>query len=341
MQLKFVSKNPVVTRLDQFLLEEFKVLDGYGFLTRSQIQKLIKNEQISVNGVCITKTGFNVELNDSVICDSGDQNSFDILLPSYEIKPYELNLKILYEDNDIIVIDKSPGLTVHPGAGNRDKTLVNALVHYYKVKGDGIGLEFIADNSKTEKQRPGIVHRLDKDTSGVIVVTKNLLAQQSLSKQFFKRTTKRKYIALVLGSPRKVRNIEIKEQGIIDAPIGRHNGLKTKMSVVEGGRSAVTYWSTIQRFKHAVLIEAELKTGRTHQIRVHFAHIGSPLIGDSVYTSDFVLPNALQRVANDFGRQALHAGFLGFSHPRTGEEMEFHSPLPDDFQKLIKEFEKE
>jgi 23S rRNA pseudouridine1911/1915/1917 synthase len=241
-------------------------------------------------------------------------------------------LAIVHEDDDLIIIDKPKGLVVHPAAGNRSGTLVNALIAHCGASLSGIG----------GVKRPGIVHRLDKDTTGLIVVAKNDRAHQALAAQFADhgRTgpLQRGYLAFVWGVPDR-------PQGTIDAPIDRHPHARDKMAVRQGGREAVTHWEVLERYQGAdgrpvaSLLACRLETGRTHQIRVHLAHIGHPLLGDDVYGAGFKTkaahlgPTARESLA-DLGRQALHAYLLGFDHPSLGEFLEFRSELPADLARL-------
>lgn len=225
-----------------------------------------------------------------------------------------LPLKIVYEDRDVIVIDKPAGMVVHPAPGNREGTLVNALLAHCGKSLSGINGVL----------RPGIVHRLDKDTSGLIVVAKNDAAHQALAKQFADRSLSRTYKALVWGIPRPLL-------GSIEAPIGRSTRDRKKMAVTARGKSARTNYRVVESFKNTSLVECKLATGRTHQIRVHFAHKKHPLIGDPVYGPKCHLG------AIDFPRQALHAAALEFRHPRSGKVMRFRSPLPADMAALLRQ----
>jgi len=230
----------------------------------------------------------------------------DINVPEPEKSKLEaenIPLDIIYEDKDILVINKPRGLTVHPGAGNRSGTLVNALLHHCRDL-SGIG----------GVERPGIVHRLDKDTSGILLVAKNDKAHQVLSAQFKDRTIQKTYLAIVKGNPKK-------DEGTIAEPIGRHPVNRKKMAVSHKGREAVTHYKVLKRFKEYSLVELKPKTGRTHQLRVHLAHIGHSILGDPVYGKG----NA----------QLLHAYKIKFTHPRTEKELEFEAKLPDDMLKLI------
>ncbi len=232
-------------------------------------------------------------------------------------QPYQaedIALDIVYEDDAILVINKPVGLVVHPGSGNWQGTLLNALLHH---------APHLAD-----VPRAGIVHRLDKDTSGLMVVAKSLIAQTALVRQMQARSVKREYLALVWG--------ELDYGGTVDLPIGRHPSQRVKMAVVENGKEAVTHYSVEANFPSCTLLRCRLETGRTHQIRVHLTHIGHPLIGDSVYTKggQKCAPQ-LRELLNGFPRQALHATQLALEHPTTGEWMEWEVPLPEDMEELL------
>jgi len=231
-------------------------------------------------------------------------------LEKIETLPEQIPLEILFEDNDLVVINKPAGLVVHPGAGHREHTLVNALLNHCSML-SGIG----------GKERPGIVHRLDKETSGCLVVAKNDVAHRGLSKQFADRAVEKIYLALVSGRLRK-------PAGIIEEKIGRHPVHRQRMSASAlRGRTAKTEYRVVQSSERASLIECRLHSGRTHQIRVHLHHLGHPVLGDNVYAP---------RLAKEFPRQMLHAWKLGFHHPRTEEWKSFEAPLPDDFAAAIK-----
>ncbi len=232
-------------------------------------------------------------------------------------QPYQaedIPLDIVYEDDAILVINKHVGLVVHPGSGNWEGTLLNALLHHAP--------------QLANVPRAGIVHRLDKDTSGLMVVAKTLVAQTALVRQMQARSVKREYLALVWG--------ELDYGGLVDAPIGRHPSQRVKMAVVENGKEAITHYSIEANFPSCTLVRCRLETGRTHQIRVHLTHIGHPLIGDSVYQKggQKCVPQ-LRELLNGFPRQALHATQLALEHPVTGERMEFHAPLPEDMEELL------
>ena len=219
-------------------------------------------------------------------------------------RPEAIDLPVLHEDDDVLVIDKPPGLVVHPGSGNWAGTMLNALLHHVP--------------RLAELPRAGIVHRLDKDTSGLLVVAKNEPAQAALVRQLQARTVKRTYLALARG--------RVQAGGTVDAPIGRHPTQRTRMAVVGSGKPAVTHFRVRERFAAHTLVECDLETGRTHQIRVHLASIGHPLEGDATYAG---------RGARIFHRQALHAWKLAFVHPASGKTLRFEAPLPQDFRDLL------
>ncbi|MDZ4202614.1 MAG: 23S rRNA pseudouridine(1911/1915/1917) synthase RluD [Gallionella sp.] len=228
----------------------------------------------------------------------------------------DIALNILYEDDALLVIDKPVGLVVHPGSGNWEGTLLNALLHHAP--------------QLAEVPRAGIVHRLDKDTSGLLVVAKTIPAQTSLVRQLQERSVKREYLALVWG--------ELRRDGVVDAPIGRHPTQRVKMAVVEDGKPAVTHYHIEKNFPACTLLRCRLETGRTHQIRVHLAHTGHPLVGDSVYIKGVQrCPPQLRELLHGFPRQALHATRLALEHPLSGERMEWHAPLPEDFAQLLQQ----
>jgi len=282
-------------RLDIFVAEN---VEG---LSRVAVQSLIKAGKITLNGQPV-KASYHIR--------PGDEVMIDIPQPQpVEIIAQDIPLPIIYQDQDLAVVDKPKGMVVHPAQGNWDNTMVNALLfHLHDLSGINGDL------------RPGIVHRLDKDTSGVMVVAKNDLAHRSLAEQIKVHSIKREYIALVHGV--------IKENlGTIDAPIGRSPLDRKKMAVVKDGRPALSHYEVMQRFNNYCLVRVTLMTGRTHQIRVHFAYIKHPVVGDPLYGS--------AKKHFDLESQALHAQKLGFIHPRTGSYMEFTSPLPQYFQAIL------
>ena len=294
-------------------------------LSRSRLKALILAGHVAVKTTAIRDPAYHVA--------KGDTITIDVPAPvAAEPQGEEIALNIVYEDDDLVVIDKPAGLVVHPGAGHETGTLVNALIAHCGASLSGIG----------GVKRPGIVHRLDKDTSGLLVVAKNDAAHASLSAQFADHgktgEMRRGYLAFVWGVPNRVR-------GSVDAPIDRHPHAREKMAVREGGRHAVTHWEIVERFNGAdgkpvaSLLSCELETGRTHQIRLHLAHIGHPLIGDSVYGSHFKtkathLGPQSQAALTALGRQALHAYLLALEHPQTGAILEWNSDLPREMALL-------
>ena len=285
-------------RIDVFLSKEIG-------LSRSQVDKLIKGGQVKLNNG-IAKPSYKIKRDDRIIVN---------IPPAKEIaaQPENIPLDIVYEDKDIIVINKPPGIVVHPAAGNEKGTLVNALLNHCRDL-SGIGGSI----------RPGVVHRLDKDTSGLIVFAKNDAAHLNISKQIKDREVKKIYLALVHG---EVKN----DSGVIDAPMGRHPVNRKKMAVITSSsqkrREALTYYRVIKRYKGYTLVELDLKTGRTHQIRVHLSHIGYPVVGDSVYSK--------KKDGTGATRQLLHASRLSFHHPITGKYLEFRSDVPVDMEKVL------
>jgi 23S rRNA pseudouridine1911/1915/1917 synthase len=284
-------------------------------LSRARVQALIAHGHVQKAGQTVTDTSRKVKADEVYTID---------IPPPEPAAPeaQDIALDIVFEDKDVLVINKPPGLVVHPAPGNRDQTMVNALLAYCGDSLSGIG----------GVARPGIVHRLDKDTSGLMIVAKNDLAHQALSKQFADRTLSRTYRAVIWGLPSV-------GAGSIDAPIGRHPRDRKKMAVTAKGRSALTYYKVLETFGTdkgvTSLIECKLATGRTHQIRVHLTHIKHPIVGDPVYGR----PHAAGK-ASDFPRQALHATEIQFRHPRTAKLMRFTAPLPKDMMKLIKDLKK-
>ncbi|CRK80557.1 RluA family pseudouridine synthase [Neobacillus massiliamazoniensis] len=268
--------------------------------SRTQVQQWIKDGHVLVNGQKI-KTNYKCSLNDQI----------EIIIPEPEeldVVPEDLNLDIYFEDSDVLVVNKPKGMVVHPAPGHITGTLVNGLMAHCK---DLSGINGVL--------RPGIVHRIDKDTSGLLMVAKNDMAHESLVNQLVEKTVTRKYKAIVHG-------VIPHEFGTIDAPLGRDPKDRQSMTVVDNGKHAVTHFNVIERFKDFTFIECQLETGRTHQIRVHMKYIGYPLAGDPKYGP---------KKTFDIGGQALHAGILGFDHPRTKEYLQFEAPLPAEFESLL------
>ena len=290
----------VNVRLDQYLSDEINY-------SRSQIQKMIKDNNILVNGNSI-KNSCSLKIGDVI-------SITEPVINSLSAEPEKMNLDIVYEDDDIIVVNKENGVVVHPAVGNNHGTLVNGLVYYSKNLSNLNG-EF----------RPGIVHRIDAYTTGLLVVAKNNKAHEYLSHQLEEKTTHREYIALVWGV---INN----DTGTIDAPIGRDELDRKKMAVTSNNsKHAITHFKVLERYKDATLIEVELETGRTHQIRVHMNYIGHPVVNDPVYGKKKLI---------DKTGQCLHARELGFSHPTTHEYMEFSSELPECFMNILNKFRNE
>lgn len=297
-EYEFLTTEDDETRIDKYLA---LALEG---VTRSYIQKLIKENQVLVNG-CIVKANYKITAKDIVTVCLPELKKLDI-------EPENIDLDILYEDEDLLIVNKPKGMVVHPSAGHSSGTLVNALL--YHCRGNLSGINGI--------MRPGIVHRIDKDTTGSLLVCKNDMAHQDIAQQLKEHTIVRKYHGIVHGVIKK-------DSGIIDAPIGRHPNDRKKMAINhKNGKSAITHFTVLKRFEKYTYIECQLETGRTHQIRVHMASLHHPLLGDSVYSS-LKAPYKLEG-------QTLHAKLLGFVHPRTKAYIEIDAPLPDYFIKLIK-----
>ena len=305
-------------RLDKIIVEH---LAPTLMCSRSQVERWIEEGAVSVNGKVVVKPAFKVS--------EGSRVEVRVVAEdTTHLKPLDFPLEILFEDKHLIVINKPAGISMHPGAGNDTHTIANAVVHHVGKKQLAVG----------ESDRPGIVHRLDKDTTGVVVVAKSTPVLAALSQQFAERSVGRSYHALVYSTPRAVRAIQTSDQGEVSAPIGRHPTNRKIMAIVEYGRPATTLWRVIERFPHGTLLECTLKTGRTHQIRVHMNSIGSPVIGDPAYGDFANLPKPLRDAAGVLGRQALHAATLSFTHPITKERISCTAPLPKDFEALVKVF---
>ena len=272
-------------------------------VTRSAAQRLLEEGRVTCGGRPLAK---NYRLTGT--------ETIEVTLPEPEpvdVAPQDIPLDVVYEDGDVIVVNKPKGLVVHPAPGHPDGTLVNALLHHCGDSLSGVGGEL----------RPGIVHRIDRDTSGLIIAAKNDFAHQGLAAQLADHTLSRTYECIVVGNLRA-------DSGTVDAPIGRHPTDRKKMAVVPNGRRAVTHWEVIARYPGYTHVRCRLETGRTHQIRVHMAHIGHPILGDTVYGA--------KKPVTGLQGQCLHAVALRFLHPRTGEAVEVTCPLPEEFQAQLR-----
>ncbi|KKD22133.1 pseudouridine synthase [Staphylococcus cohnii subsp. cohnii] len=273
--------------------------------SRTQMQDWIKEGLVKVNGKVI-KSNYKTKSNDKIIVTEKE-------IVEADIKPENLNLNFYYEDDDVAIVYKPKGMVVHPSAGHYTGTLVNGLMYQMKDL-SGINGEI----------RPGIVHRIDKDTSGLLMIAKNDVAHRSLVEQLIDKSVTRKYIALVHGSIPH-------DYGTVDAPIGRNKNDRQSMAVVDDGKDAITHFNVLEHFNKYTLIECQLETGRTHQIRVHMKYIGYPLVGDPKYG---------QKKTLDIGGQALHAAVIGFEHPVTQAYIEKTAPLPEEFEQLLNDIRK-
>ena len=305
-----VTETDVGTRIDAFVSESSDI-------TRSAAARLIEEGAITVSGRTVAKN-YKLRVGDTV----------DVLVPEpapAEAQPEDIPLDVVFEDGDIIVINKPCGMVVHPAAGNEDGTLVNALLHHCAGSLSGIG----------GVVRPGIVHRIDKDTSGLLAAAKNDAAHQSLADQLKTHDVGRVYYALVIGNLRE-------DRGTVNAPIGRNPRDRKKMAVLSAGdgtaREAVTHYEVLERFRGYCLVRCELETGRTHQIRVHMAHLGHPLVGDTTYGGGKTKFEAANKSL--ISGQCLHAKELKLTHPTTGEHMHFYSELPREMETLIEKMRK-
>ncbi|MBQ2061211.1 MAG: RluA family pseudouridine synthase [Oscillospiraceae bacterium] len=286
-------------RLDSFLAEALEI-------SRSAAARLIEEGGVTMSGKALAK---NYRM-------AGDEE-LTVEIPEPEdtaVTAQDIPLDVVYEDEDVIVVNKPVGMVVHPAPGHSDGTLVNALLHHCGDSLSGVGGE----------KRPGIVHRIDRDTSGLIIAAKNDAAHLGLSAQLADHTLARTYECLVAGNLRQ-------DSGTVDAPIGRHPTDRKKMAVTAKGRRAVTHWEVIARYPGATHVRCRLETGRTHQIRVHMAHIGHPILGDTVYGAKKPVPGLTG--------QCLHAVGLRFIHPRTGEAVELHCDLPEEFKAYLRKLE--
>lgn len=292
-EVKLTVDAALTGRIDKVLGHHLKQF------SRSQIQKWVTDGNVTVNGQPV-KPKYKLAVGDQVVVSPEAPQKIDL-------EPENIPLDIVYEDDDVLVVNKPQGMVVHPAPGHPNHTLVNALLYYSPLS--TINGEF----------RPGIVHRIDKDTSGLLMVAKNDMAHRSLAAQLKAKTNQREYVALVHGVIKQ-------EAGTIDAPIGRSRKDRKKQAIVSDGRHAVTHFKVLKRYRHYTLVSCRLETGRTHQIRVHMKSIGHPLAGDPLYGPRKTLPGK---------GQYLHARELGFKHPRTGKQLLFTAPLPDYFQRML------
>ena len=297
-EIEIVVEDNLLERIDKYLSSKTD-------LSRTRIQELIDSKNIKVNDKEV-KSNYKVKENDLIIIEVPEDEAYDI-------EPVNMNLDIIYEDSDVLVVNKPQGLIVHPTLSTKEKTLVNGLM--YQVK-DLSGINGV--------NRPGIVHRIDKDTSGLLMVAKNDNAHNSLVEQLKNKTTNRLYVALVYG-------VIEENRGRINAPIGRDKTDRKKMAVVEDGKPAVTNFTVLERFDGYTLVECKLETGRTHQIRVHMKYIGHPLVGDPLYGP--------KKVIGDSG-QFLHAKLIGFNHPKDGRYLEFTVDMPENFKQILEKLRK-
>jgi len=303
-----VSPEAVGLRLDSFLASHLEEI------SRTRVQRAIVDGDVLINER-VAKPSYRLR--------DGDQIEIDLPEPpSVKLVPEAIPLNIVYEDADLIVVNKPAGMVVHPGAGVEAGTLANALVFHFNSLSGAAG-----------RTRPGIVHRLDKETSGLLVVAKNDVAHERLSDQFRDRQVFKMYVALVYGRVSK-------ERGEIEARIGRSARNRTRMSVLRGGagRAAHTIFEVARRYQDFTLLNVQIKTGRTHQIRVHLAHVGHPVVGDSTYgggRENSIRNPLIKRAVQSLGRHFLHSAKIAFNHPRSGERLEFTSPLPAELEALL------
>ncbi|OFI07566.1 ribosomal large subunit pseudouridine synthase D [Clostridium acetireducens DSM 10703] len=290
-----INENLKGTRLDLILTNEFKDK------SRSYIQNKIEKGNVLVNGK-IKKSNYKVKLGDKI-------TAYIPKSTELKIEPENIDLDIIYQDEDVLVVNKPQGMVVHPATNNYSGTLVNALLYHCKNLSKVNGVT-----------RPGIVHRIDKDTSGILVVAKNDNSHDKLAQQLKNHSMTREYIALVEGKLKEYK-------GTINAPLARHPSERIKIAVVEGGREAITHYEVMEMYKNNTLVKCILETGRTHQIRVHMSYIAHPLVGDAVY--------GLKKQRFNLKGQMLHAKKLGFIHPTKNQYMEFETPIPEYFQRIV------
>ena len=315
MSVMNITADAADIRIDKYLADEIEVL------SRTKVKDYITKDNVLVDGQAV-KPSYLLQGGETIQIYIKEEGPTDLEAES-------IPLDIIHEDDNIIVLNKPAGLVVHPGAGNRCGTLVNRLIFHFSHL-----------SSVSGALRPGIVHRLDKDTSGIMVVAKTDLSHLRLARQFADRTVKKKYLALMWGVPEQ-------REGTVDAPIGRHPRNRQKFSVVESGRSALTRYGVVEEFDHLSLVELHPETGRTHQLRVHLAFMGHPVFADEVYGGGLSkvrgflkeTQRSLKSLYSLIHRQALHALSLSFTHPSSGEKMEFVAPLPNDLSTVISELE--
>ena len=313
------SSPEVGKRLDAFLADH---IEGW---SRSRLQRLIDNGDVLVNEKQ-AKSSYNVRESDEIDVDLTEA-------PVAKFEPEDIPLDIVYEDDQLAVINKPAGMIVHPGAGVTHGTLANALAFHFGVGMSDFGLETEDEQSKIQnlKSKIGLVHRLDKDTSGLIVVAKDEQTHEALAEQFRTRKVFKSYIALVHGSPRE-------NSGTIDRAIARDRWHRTKMTVAANGRSALSIWKVRKRFEKFALLDVEIKTGRTHQIRVHLASINHPVVGDPTYNEgrdNTIADSDIKRAVEKLNRVFLHAEKLSFKHPATGEKIELMQPMPGELEEVL------
>ena len=301
MKKLVVNEQNAGMRIDAYIANEMEEL------SRMAVKRLVEENQIKLNGKIVTKISYKVQKDDEIEVNIPEIKQVDL-------KAQDIPVEVVYEDSDIIVVNKPKGLVVHPANGNWDGTLVNAIMSICKDSLSGIGGEI----------RPGIVHRLDKDTSGLLIIAKNDKAHIQMSEQIKNREVKKIYYALVRG-------IVPENEATINMPIGRSNKDRKKMAVVKDGKEAITHFKVLKRFSKYTLLEVKIDTGRTHQIRVHLSEIGYPVVGDEIYSNG----------KNEFGvhGQLLHAKSLDFKHPITGKEMHLEAQLPTEFANILKQLE--
>ena len=318
--------NFIVKNKEKNLRVDTLLANQHNKLTRSRVKTLILENNLKINNLITVDPSRKVKLNDEI--------SFNIVEPKKEnLKPFKYNLNIIYEDKDLIVINKSAGISMHPGPGNYDNTIVNALINYSGDNLSNVGNEL----------RPGIVHRIDKDTSGLVVIAKNNFSHENLSKQFSEHSITRVYYALVWG---KIRP----QNGKIETLIARSSKNRQMMEVsFKKGKRAVTNYKTLQVYEAKKiptfsLVECKLETGRTHQIRVHLSNMGNNILGDKKYKKKFKklinIDPSLEKLINELNRQFLHAKSLGFNHPTNNKRLEFSSNLPSDLENILKKLSK-